>query len=139
MADEFSTRFREVFSILDGSDAIFREHWERPSIVRHKGALDLVTDTDLAIEAYLKDALRDIVPGAVFMAEESAAMAEPQGTCWIIDPVDGTTNLIHDYRVSAVSIALCENRQPVVGQMIDFVPKFAARFGIDACRRFVQQ
>ena len=98
---EFSARMDELLRVLDGSDAIFREHWERPSLVRHKGALDLVTDTDLAIEAYLKDALRDIVPGAVFMAEESAAMAEPQGTCWIIDPVDGTTNLIHNCRQSA--------------------------------------
>ena len=32
-----------------------------------------------------------------------------------MDPVDGTTNLIHDYRCSAVSIALCENRRPVAG------------------------
>lgn len=115
MDDEFSTRFREVFSILDGSDAIFREHWERPSLVRHKGALDLVTDTDLAIEAYLKDALRDIVPGAVFMAEESAAMAEPQGTCWIIDPVDGTTNFAHRFADTATSVALWEHGRVVFG------------------------
>ena len=70
MDDEFSTRFREVFSILDGSDAIFREHWERPSLVRHKGALDLVTDTDLAIEAYLKEALLPLIPGSRFFGEE---------------------------------------------------------------------
>ena len=115
MDTAFSARFREVFGILDGSDAIFRERWDKPSHVRHKGALDLVTDTDLAIEAFLKDALRDIVPGAVFMAEESAVMAEPEGTCWIIDPVDGTTNFAHRFADTATSVALWEGGRVVFG------------------------
>lgn len=115
MDAEFSAWLHGLLSILDESDAIFREHWDRPSHIRHKGALDLVTDTDLAIESYLKNALRDLVPGAVFMAEESASITEPQGLCWIIDPVDGTTNFAHRFADTATSVALWEDGRVVLG------------------------
>ena len=106
---------QDVLSILDESDAIFLEHWDRPRIVRHKGKRDLVTDTDLAIEAYLKEKLRDIVPGAAFMAEESSSTLFPSETCWIIDPVDGTTNFAHHFGDTATSVALWENGGVVFG------------------------
>ena len=105
----------ELLRVLDGSDAIFLRNWEKPSEVRHKGRVDLVTDTDLAIEAYLKEQLRDIVPGAVFMAEESSALSHPEGVCWIIDPVDGTTNFAHRFGDTATSVALWEDGQVVLG------------------------
>ena len=111
----FSVRMNELLRVLDGSDAIFRKKWEKPSEVRHKGRIDLVTDTDLAIEEYLKQNLKDIVPGAVFMAEESALSARPEGTCWIIDPVDGTTNFAHRFGDTATSVALWENGSAVLG------------------------
>ena len=34
---------------------------------------------------------------------------------WIVDPIDGTTNFIHNYRASAVSVALAEGGKPVIG------------------------
>ena len=46
----FSKRMLELLRVLDGSDTIFRNNWERPSQIQHKGRIDLVTDTDLAIE-----------------------------------------------------------------------------------------
>ena len=55
------------------------------------------------------------VAAGVFMAEESAAMAEPQGTCWIIDPVDGTTNFAHRFADTATSVALWEHGRVVFG------------------------
>ena len=106
---------RDLLSILDGSDEIFLANWDRPRSIRHKGKRDLVTDTDLAIEAYLKERLRDVVPGASFMAEESAKESLPSGTCWIIDPVDGTTNFAHHFGDTATSVALWENGQVVFG------------------------
>ncbi len=110
----FSARMLELLRILDGSDAIFRKNWEKPSEIQRKGRIDLVTDTDLAIEEYLKQNLKDLVPGAVFLAEESATMARPEGTCWIIDPVDGTTNFAHRFGDTVTSVALWENGQVVL-------------------------
>ncbi|HJD98371.1 inositol monophosphatase family protein [Mailhella massiliensis] len=112
---ELSGPVRDLLSVLDGSDGIFLSAWDRPRAVRHKGKRDLVTDTDLAIEEYLKQNLCDIVPGASFMAEESAKQSLPSGTCWIIDPVDGTTNFAHHFGDTATSVALWENGQVVFG------------------------
>lgn len=112
---DFSPRLQELLGVLDGSDAIFRARWQEKSTVRHKGRVDLVTDTDLAIEAYLKEKLQYIVPGAIFMAEESAEILEPEGCCWIIDPVDGTTNFAHRFGDTATSVALWENGEVVLG------------------------
>ena len=93
--------------IVRQSGDIVREHWARPSNVRHKGRIDLVTQTDLAVEAFLKDKLAGLVPGAAFMAEESSrSESEPDGLCWIIDPVDGTTNFVHRIPQVATSVAL---------------------------------
>lgn len=58
--------------IVRQSSDIVREHWAKPSNVRHKGRIDLVTQTDLAVEAFLKEKLANLVPGAAFMAEESS-------------------------------------------------------------------
>ncbi|WP_077072604.1 inositol monophosphatase family protein [Mailhella massiliensis] len=112
---EVSERVQDLLSVLDGSDEIFLSRWDRPRTIRHKGTRDLVTDTDLAIEAYLKEHLRDVVPGANFMAEESAKETLPSGTCWIIDPVDGTTNFAHHFGDTATSVALWENGKVVFG------------------------
>lgn len=110
-----SRRVRDLLAVLDGSDALFLDRWDRPRTVRHKGKRDLVTDTDLAIEAYLKEHLQGIVPGAVFMAEESSTSQSPSGTCWIIDPVDGTTNFAHHFGDTATSLALWENGRVAFG------------------------
>ena len=112
---DLSARVQSMLSVLDESDALFLARWDRPRAVRHKGTRDLVTDTDLAIEAFLKEHLRDVVPGASFMAEESATAPLPSGTCWIIDPVDGTTNFAHHFGDTATSVALWENGRVVFG------------------------
>lgn len=107
---------RGAAALLDGcvrlvrqSGAMIRERWDGPSRVTHKGAIDLVTDTDLAVEAFLKEGLARLLPGAAFLAEESSAPVGPavdSGPCWIIDPVDGTTNFVHRLSQVSTSVAL---------------------------------
>lgn len=110
-----SERAKALLSVIDQSDELFISNWDRPRTIRHKGQRDLVTDTDLSIEAFLKKSLRDIVPGASFMAEESSRSLIPSGTCWIIDPVDGTTNFAHHFGDTATSVALWEDGKIVLG------------------------
>ncbi|MBQ4227163.1 MAG: inositol monophosphatase [Clostridia bacterium] len=88
----------------------------RPGEVLSKeGHANFVTDIDLSIQAQLKKRLSALVPGSHFIGEESENELLGGAPTWIVDPVDGTTNLIHDCRWSAVSIALCEGRQPCAG------------------------
>lgn len=84
-------------------------------IDQKEGHANFVTNIDREVEEYLQQALLALVPGSRVIGEEKENGALSDVPTWIVDPVDGTTNLIHDYRCSAVSIALCENRRPVAG------------------------
>ena len=107
---------RECVDIVRRSGAIIRDHWSRPRCVRHKGSIDLVTETDLAVEAFLKEKLAVLLPEASFMAEESsAADQQPGPLCWIIDPVDGTTNFVHRIPQVGTSVALWQEDRVVLG------------------------
>ena len=88
---------------------------EEMVVEEKEGHANFVTTIDENVQAYLLDALGRLCPEAVAIGEEKINDALTEGLTWIVDPVDGTTNLIHDYRASAVSIALLKNRVPVIG------------------------
>jgi len=83
--------------------------------VERKGRIDLVTETDRQVEEFLKEELAAILPEASFLAEESAADAGLSDPCWIIDPLDGTTNYAHGLPVMATSVALWRGGDMEVG------------------------
>ena len=112
----------DVAAALAGALAAVREAGERiradfvaPRDVRRKGRIDLVTATDLAVEAMLKESLAKVLPGAAFLAEETAAATKLTGPTWIIDPVDGTTNFAHGFPFVCTSVALYDGQEPLVG------------------------
>jgi len=80
-----------------------------------EGHANYVTTIDQHVQDYLEDALLTFMPGSVVIGEEKENDALGDEPTWIIDPVDGTTNLIHDFRLSSVSIALLKNKKPVLG------------------------
>ena len=79
-----------------------------------EGHGNFVTSVDCAVQDYLAKALSALLPGSRFIGEEQENDALTDAPTWVIDPVDGTCNLIHNYRQSAVSIALLEDKQPVL-------------------------
>ena len=84
-------------------------------VISKEGHANYVTDIDCRVQAYLEEALTGLVPGSEFIGEEKENNPLSDRPTWIVDPLDGTTNMIHDYRLSAVSIALCEQKEPVAG------------------------
>lgn len=113
---EEKTMLSSVLEIVRRSGDIVRQHWDQPRQVYHKGSTDLVTATDLAVEAFLKTELGRLAPKAAFMAEESAtSLTEPDGDCWIIDPVDGTTNFVHGIPQVGTSVAFWRDGQVQLG------------------------
>lgn len=95
---------------------IIRQNWSLPHSVRHKGRIDLVTETDLAVQKWLKPRLTEILPSAAFLGEEDPDGVSPDAPlCWIVDPVDGTTNFVHRIPCVCVSIGLCANGRPILG------------------------
>ena len=47
--------------------------------------------------------------------EKDNSDIDMSGQVWVLDPVDGTTNLIHDYQNSAISLALIDNSEIILG------------------------
>lgn len=87
---------------------------ELKSQISQKGAADYVTEVDLRISSFLKKKLYELMPDAGFMCEEedNVYLADKR---WILDPIDGTTNLIYGYNMSSVSLALYDNGKIVLG------------------------
>jgi myo-inositol-1(or 4)-monophosphatase len=81
----------------------------------HKGKSDLVTYVDKTSEARIVAQLREILPGSGFIAEEGTAQDNGETYRWVIDPLDGTTNYIHGLSPFAVSIALMERDEVIMG------------------------
>lgn len=81
-----------------------------------KGAADYVTNVDFAVQEYLKKELKKRYPEISLIAEEKENKdLKKEGTYWILDPIDGTTNLIYDYGMSAVALALYEKGEITFG------------------------
>lgn len=81
-----------------------------------KGMADFVTKVDFGVQEFLKPRLKEIYPEVQFMSEEQDNKdIDLNGKVWVLDPIDGTTNLIHDYRMSAVSLGMLENGVPILG------------------------
>ncbi len=94
------------------------EHFHRrelSSISSKEGHANYVTNIDCLVQEFLERELTTLLPGSQFIGEEKENRALTDAPTWIVDPLDGTTNMIHDYRTSAVSIALCEGKKPVMG------------------------
>ena len=97
--------------------SVLRNLHNQPHRITHKGAIDLVTEADVASEQTVLAILREAGSGIGFLAEESHASYAtlPQGPVWVIDPLDGTTNFAHDFPFFAVSIAYAEGTTSKVG------------------------
>ncbi len=86
-----------------------------PARAEKKGLNDLVSYVDKGAEQMLVERLSLILPEAGFNAEEGTSTKKGARYCWVIDPLDGTTNFIHGIHPHAISIALMENDESIAG------------------------
>ncbi|HVG20753.1 MAG TPA: inositol monophosphatase family protein [Blastocatellia bacterium] len=87
--------------------------------IGHKGAINIVTDVDLASERLIRDAIATHYPRHQVLAEEGGLAENSSEYRWIVDPLDGTTNFAHGYPVFCVSIALEYRGETVLGVVYD--------------------
>jgi myo-inositol-1(or 4)-monophosphatase len=80
-----------------------------------KGLNDFVSYVDKGSEKMLVEKLSILLPEAGFLAEEGTSDKKGKKYCWVIDPLDGTTNFLHGFHPYAISIALKEHDEVVVG------------------------
>ena len=91
-----------------------RQHFDVKK-VEHKGFNDLVSYVDKEAERQIVDRLSAILPEAGFITEEGTNTTKGETYNWVIDPLDGTTNFIHNIPVFSVSIALMEGNELILG------------------------
>ena len=104
----------ELIRIVKDAGKFFLER-QLTSVTSKEGHANYVTNIDCKVQAFLEEKLCGLLPGSKFIGEEKENRALTDEPTWIVDPLDGTTNMIHDYHFSAVSVALCRQKKPVTG------------------------
>jgi myo-inositol-1(or 4)-monophosphatase len=99
------------------------EEWRTRFQVREKRRFDLVTEADLGSQQAIRSYLQGRFPEHAFVGEEDPASQGKPGPgappTWIVDPLDGTTNYVHDCPMYCVSIGLQVGGEMVVGVVFD--------------------
>ncbi len=92
----------------------------RPEHIEEKHRSGLVTYVDRTAEQMLVDRLSVLLPEAYFFTEEETVGRAPRGElCWIIDPLDGTTNYLYGLPHYAISVGLRSGGGLLVGLVYD--------------------
>ncbi len=99
--------------------ALQLEGLKREKRIEFKGSINLVTDVDKACEKAIVEVLQGRFPEHDILAEEGSGRRKNSEYKWIIDPLDGTTNYAHGYRLFCVSIALEHKGEIVAGAVYE--------------------
>jgi myo-inositol-1(or 4)-monophosphatase len=85
------------------------------NLTENKGLNDFVSYVDRNSEKMLVERLSRILPEAGFNTEEGTTLKKGSRYCWVIDPLDGTTNFLHGVHPFAISIGLTEYDEVIAG------------------------
>lgn len=94
--------------------------WSKKFTVSEKSRKNLVTEADVAAQETIFRIIHDRFPDHSFLGEEDLAIEGASGEFhWIIDPLDGTANYVHQFPYFCVSIALEQNGELITGVIFD--------------------
>ena len=106
--------FAKSTAIEAGS--ILMQHFGKISSIKKKSTeIDLVTNADIESETFILNKIKTTFPQHQIIAEESNLTQGSSDYRWIIDPLDGTTNFVHNLPIFSVSIGLQYNEETVLG------------------------
>lgn len=115
MFDLHTIDFEKIIAIVKEAGKLYAND----SAVSHitvKGLSDYLTEVDTGVQKFLSKELTSLYPEIQFMGEErDNSDIDFSRPFWILDPVDGTTNLIHDLQTSAISLGLAADSELVAG------------------------
>jgi myo-inositol-1(or 4)-monophosphatase len=107
-----------VEPIIRKAGDILLSYYHQQLTWKDKQENGFVTEADLASEKYLIEQLNKLLPEASFFAEESGKQGPGECRyCWVIDPLDGTTNFAYGIPYFCISIALTDHDEPIFGML----------------------
>ncbi|MDX2270954.1 MAG: inositol monophosphatase family protein [Cyanobacteriota bacterium] len=116
----FARRLDIASEAAQAAGALLRDYARHPLNVEEKRPGDLVTVADHASEKLIMERLTRHFPEDAILTEESGQQGSLESEdCWVIDPLDGTTNFAHGYPFAAVSIGWLHQGQPYLGVIYD--------------------
>lgn len=118
--EELDSFLNTALIAAKSAGAILVDYMGRVS-VNEKAPRDLVTEADVASQKRIREILLGRFPNHQFVGEEDENhdFSEENQLTWIVDPLDGTTNFVHQLRSFSVSICLVSGRTPIVGVVFD--------------------
>ncbi len=115
MTDSLNGYLDAACFAAQAAGATLRGWFSRQPTISLKSERDPVTQADIEAEQAILGRLQSRFPDHHFLCEESGDLPSGQPYRWIIDPLDGTTNFIHQLPHFAVSIALQIHETTVLG------------------------
>lgn len=115
---------REVKCWIQEAGALIRESFHHSLSIQSKSnPNDLVTNMDKETERFFIENIRTNYPAHAILGEEGQGdhVQSLNGIIWIIDPIDGTMNFVHQQRNFAISIGIYENGKGMLGYIYDIV------------------
>jgi myo-inositol-1(or 4)-monophosphatase len=89
-------------------------------LISYKSARDMVTEVDRSSEDLIVSFIQDKYPDHDILAEESETkVTRSSEYLWIIDPLDGTTNFVHDFPAYCVSIGVVHDGEVIAAAIYD--------------------
>lgn len=102
-------------TVKEAGKIILSAHNRESAVTAKEGKKNFVTKYDVAVQKFLFSELGKAFPEAEFIGEEGENDFSSNGLRFIIDPIDGTTNFMQDYRCSCISVALCKENEVIAG------------------------
>lgn len=106
---------KTIETVKEAGKIILSAHNQESSVTAKEGKKNFVTKHDVAVQEFLFSELGKAFPETEFVGEEGENSLESNALRFIIDPIDGTTNFMQDYRCSCISVALCKENEPIIG------------------------
>ncbi len=109
-----AVKSEDLERIVKEAGRILLSYFHQPLSLNAKDQDGFVTEADIASEKYLIEQLGLLLPQASFQAEESGKVGSGE-YCWVIDPLDGTSNFAHQIPYFCISVALTYHDKPIIG------------------------
>lgn len=110
-----------ILKVTDEAAAFIRSHAGKVAVdhIEIKSRNSLVSFVDKQAEIMLVEGLGKIIPSSGFITEEGTIEQRTSEYTWIIDPLDGTTNFLHQIPVYSISIGLLYEEKIILGVVCD--------------------
>ena len=102
-------------TVKEAGKIILSAYNQESAVTAKEGKKNFVTKYDVAVQDFLFNELGKSFPEAEFVGEEGENNIASKALRFIIDPIDGTTNFMQDFRCSCISVALCEGNEVIAG------------------------